>query len=191
MRVTQPCIKFKLQCTVNMKCSALPYLSSHPLNQNGITNKTDGTGLDRIGRTGNIRHVVLLVLLGVRVEGSGGRRLVNAWNRWCYPVMTMGNIILASDVRCYSKKSGNWNLSWQALKLQNTSTTCLKATCGLFSASHGDCFGCIMDGWIPALHTDADTSLLCASDLLDRLCCGWASLWHFQLRIAPPADLLI
>lgn len=111
------------------------------------------TGLDRIGRTGNIRHVVLLVLLGVRVKWSGGRRLVNAWNRWCYPVMTMGNIILASDVRCYSKKSGNWNLSWQALKLQNTSTTCLKATCGLFSASHGDWFGCIMDGWIPALHT--------------------------------------
>lgn len=26
------------------------------------------TVLDRIGRTGNIRHVVLLVLLGVRVE---------------------------------------------------------------------------------------------------------------------------
>lgn len=50
MRVTQPCIKFKLQCTVNMKCSALPYLSSHPLNQNGITNKTDGTGSDRTDR---------------------------------------------------------------------------------------------------------------------------------------------
>lgn len=48
-----------------------------------------------------------------------------------------------------------------------------------------------MDGWIPALHTDAHTSLRYASDLLDRLCCGWASLWHFQLRIAPPADLLI
>lgn len=141
------------------------------------------TGLDRIGRTGNIRHVVLLVLLGVRVEWSGGRRLVNAWNRWCYPVMTMGNIIMASDVRCYSKKSGNWNLSWQALKLQNTSTTCLKATCGLFSASHGDWFGCIMDGWIPALHTDAHTSLRYASDLLDRLCCGWASLWHFHYAL--------